>query len=196
MSTTPTTIVEGFSISHAAILDGTSGGYPFGGPSDATDGDIYGVRDGSLEPDLDSYDNTGDDTVLSRWFWFNFVNVSVSGGYVPLKMVALLTGETIQSSSTGANTVYSLPLWTQASLNVAPKPMLIRVPSKDSTGKIRTIDIVLYKVQFQPITFDGPTYKDGLVINYAGTALSSSLDEKGQTLPNGQVSIGRFMSKP
>lgn len=186
---TPSTIVEGFSISHAAILDGATG-------AEMVDGDVYGVRDGSLEPDFDSYDNTGDDAVLSSWFWFNYCTVSVVAGYIPFKLIALMSGETATSSGTGSTTHYALPLWTQASLNVAPKPMLIRVPSKDKDGLVRRIDFVLFKVQFQPISFTGPTYKDGLLVNYTGRAMLSDRDEKGTALAAGVKQIGRLVSAP
>jgi hypothetical protein len=186
---TPTSIVEGFSISHAAILNGATG-------VEDPVGDIYGIRDGSLEPDFDSYDNTGDDAVLSTWFWFNYATVTISGGYIPFALIALMSGETLTSSGTGSTTVYELPIWTSTSLNVQPRPMVIRVPSKDQNGLIRTLDIVLYKVQFQPIAFTGPTYKDGLVVNYTGRALLSDRKENGVLIGGGARQIGRLISKP
>jgi hypothetical protein len=189
MSVTPTTIVEGFSISHAAILNGVSGlEEPFG--------DVYGVRDGSIEPDVDSYDNTGDDSILSVWNWFNYANVNIVAGYVPFRTISLITGDVMTSSGTGSVSQYQIDMWSQTSLNVAPKPMLIRVPSKDSLGNPRFLDFMLYRVQFNPITFTGPTYKEGLVINYGGKALISSVDEKGATLAGGKRVIGRLVSIP
>ncbi len=182
-----TPIVEGFSLSHAAILDGTTG-------AEAVDGDIYGIRQGSLEVDSDSYDNTGDDAVLSSWFWFNFANVTIQSGYVPFKTIALLSGSTITSSGTGNADYYSIPLWNDASINTAPRPMLIRVPSKDKGGVLRDLDFVLYKVNFQPFGFDGPSYKDGLLLNYSGRAVMSDKDERGVTLS--ERAIGRIVSRP
>lgn len=186
---TPTTIVEGFSISHAAILDGVT-------PGELVNGDIYGVRDGSLEPDFDSYDNTGDDTVLSVWMWLNYATVNVQAGYIPFSLIGTLTGETVSSSGTGSTTHYSLPLWTLASMNVQTRPMLLRIPSKDSNGLVRRIDFVLYKVQFQPISFQGPTYKDGLLLNYTGRALMSSVNEAGGSLGANVKAVGRIVSAP
>jgi len=168
-----TPIVSGFSLTHCAILDGTTG-------ADAVDGDIYGVRSASIELDSDSYDNTGDDAVLETWYWFNKATLTVQSGYVPFKTIALITGSKMTSSGTAPNDLYSLPLWEDRQQNTTPRPVLIRVPSRDLNGVIRTLDFVLYKVQFQPISFDGPTYKDGLLLNYTGTALLSSTDEKGQ----------------
>src|SRR5688572_18204372 len=123
-----TKIVEGFSISHAAILDGTTG---------AEDEDIYGVREGSLNVDEGSFDNTGDDAILSSWFWLNFANVTVRGGFIPFELIALLQGDVVTSSGTAPNDTYEVPLWTVEANNQSPKPMLIRVPAKDSLGVVR-----------------------------------------------------------
>lgn len=180
-----TTIVEGFSLSHAAILDGSTG---------AEAADIYGVREASLDIDTDSYDNTGDDAVLSSWNWFNFATLTVQAGYVPFSVIALLSGATLTSSGSSPNDFYNLPLWNEGSLNQPTRPVLIRIPSKDSAGAIRNLDFVLYKVQFDPISFDGPTYKDGLLLNYGGKALMSSVDEAGVALT--ERAIGRLVSRP
>jgi hypothetical protein len=180
-----TTIVEGFSLSHCAILDGTT---------QAELADIYGVREASLDVDTDSYDNTGDDTIMSTWSWFNFATLTVQAGYVPFGVVALLSGATLTSSGAAPGDYYNLPLWNEGSLNTPTRPVLIRVPSKDSAGLSRTLDIVLYRVQFDPISFDGPSYKDGLILNYSGKALMSSKDEVGATLT--EKSIGRLVSRP
>jgi hypothetical protein len=178
---------EGFSVSHAAILNGTTG-------AEETNGDIYGVREASLEVDIDSYDNTGDDAVLSTWYWFNFATVTVQAGYVPFDLLALIAGDTVTSSGSAPNDYYSIPLWSEGSLNQSPRPMLIRVPSKDTDGVIRIFDFILYRVQFEPFGFDGPTYKDGLLLNYSGRALLSTKDEAGATLS--ERAIGRLLNKP
>jgi hypothetical protein len=180
-----TPIVEGFSLSHTAILDGTT-------PAELAD--IYGVREASLDVDTDSFDNTGDDTILSTWSWFNFATLTVQSGYVPFSVIALLTGATLTSSGAAPNDYYNLPLWNENSLNQPTRPVLIRVPSKDSNGVVRKLDIILYKVQFEPISFDGPSYKDGLVLNYAGKALMASKDEVGTNLS--ERAIGRLVSRP
>lgn len=182
---TPT--VEGFSLSHAAILDGTTS---------AELADIYGIREGTLEVDTDSYDNTGDDAILSTWQWFNFATVTIQSGYIPFSMVALLSGSTITSSGTAPNDYYNLPLWNEASLTQQSRPMLVRVPSKDSNGLARTLDFLLYKVQFAPMSFDGPSYKNGLLVSFSGKCLMSSVDEKGAALGAGLSSIGRLVSRP
>lgn len=179
--------VEGFSISHAAILNGTTG-------AEETDGDIYGVREGSLDVDADTFDNEGDDQVLSTWNWINFATVNIVAGYIPFKTIALLTGAVVTSSGVAPNDYYYLPMWAKSQVNVSPKPMLLRVPSRDINGVKRTLDIVLYKVYFQPMSFDGPSYKDGLVLNYNGKAVVSPVDERGVALAD--PCIGRLISTP
>jgi hypothetical protein len=186
MATTPTTIIEGFSVSHAAILDGVTA---------ATEvADIYGIREGTIDVDTDSYDNTGDNTVLSTWSWINFATLSITSGYVPMAVLALLSGSTLVSSGATDSTAFSLPLWNEKSMNQPTRPVLIRVPSKDSAGTPRRFDIILYKVQFNPFSFDGPSYKDGLALNYSGKALMSSTDEVGTALTD--RAVGRLISAP
>jgi hypothetical protein len=180
-------IVEGFSLTHAAILDGATG-------AEEVAGDIYGVRSGTIAADTGNYDNTGDDAVLSSWFWFNFATVTIQAGYVPFDTIALLSGATVTSSGTAPNDYYSLPLWDTDSLNQPPRPMVIRVPAKDVAGLTRTIDFVLYRVQFGPFSFDGPSYKSGLLLNYTGRAVVSSVDETGAALT--KKAVGRIINRP
>lgn len=187
--------VEAFSISHAAILDGSTG------LEEAVGGDIYGIRSGSMELDSDSYDNTGDDSILSTWYWANKVNVTVQGGYIPFETLSLISGSVVTSSGSGVNESFSLPLWEENSMNTAPRPMLIRCPSKTKEGEVRLLDFILYKVQFQPFSFDGPSYKEGLLLNYNGSALFSDRDEKGQPVLDSRTgqhtkSVGRLLSRP
>lgn len=186
--------VEGFSLSHAAILDGETG-------LEEEFGDIYGIRSGSIEVDQDSYDNTGDDSILSTWYWATKATVTVQSGYVPFETLSLISGSKITSSGTAGAETFSLPLWEENSMNTQPRPMLIRVPSKDKTGATRLLDFILYKVQFQPFTFDGPSYKEGLLLNYNGSALFSDTDEKGNPVLDSRTNeptkaIGRLISKP
>ncbi len=188
-----TPIVEAFSLSHVAILDGTTG-------YDAVDGDLYGVNSASLELDSDSFDNTGDDVILSTWNWANRVNLAVQGGYLPLRTIAKLNGSTVKSSGAGVSQQFSLQMWEQNRMNPAPVPVLVRLPSRDSDGVPRTLDIILYKVQFGPISLDGPAYKDGLKANYSGQALFSDKDEKGVAVVDSTTglptkAIGRFLSR-
>lgn len=115
-----------------------------------------------------------------------------------------LTGGTVAVSTTTPGTggqdatTYSMPLWTERSFNVAPRPMLIVVPSRDSLGAVRSFVFGLARVQFAPVTFDGPKYKDGLKVNYAGRALLSGLDETGGpwTDSPGVKRVGVMLSRP
>jgi hypothetical protein len=189
-----TRTVEGFSLTRAAILNGTNG-------AELLNGQIYGVRDGSIDVDMDSYDNTGDDAVLSTWYWLNFATITVQAGYIPFELIAIISGETLVSSGTAPNDYYWLPMWTTKSMNQSPRPMMVRIPSKDTNGVTRQLDFVFYKVAFEPFNFDGPTYKDGLLLNYSGRALMSDADERGTTLGvdsqgNQIKAVGRMISRP
>lgn len=127
--------------------------------------------------------------------------MTVQSGYVPFETLSLISGSVITSSGAALDQTYELPLWEEGSMNTSPRPMLIRVPSKDKDGAVRVLDFVLYKVQFQPFSFDGPAYKEGLLLNYNGSALFSDVDEKGDPVldsKTGQPSkaIGRLISRP
>lgn len=187
-------VVEAFSLSHAQVLDGTTAFIDALTAAAAAADDIYGVNEASLDPDTDEFDNEGDDVILSNWSWLNSADVSVQAGYVSFPLIANLTGQTISSSAGGGKTTLGLDLWHEDSFNVPPKPMMIQMPSKDRDGTPASLVIGLYKVQFKPITFDGPAYKDGLKINYDGKALYSSVDEKGVAFPDGKKRVGRLLA--
>lgn len=178
---------EGFSLSHAAILAPGTG---------AESAQIYGVRNGTLATDSGNFENTGDDIVQSEWFWFNFATITCEAGYIPFSTIALLTGTTITSSGTAPNDWYALPLWTDTALNQAPVSMVVRVPSKDNSGAVRTLDFVLYKVQMQPFNFTGPTYKTGMTCSFVGRALLTYYNELGVQVSTTRRSIGRLISAP
>jgi hypothetical protein len=178
---------EAFSVSHASILDGTTAADL---ALSAEEWPVYGVREGSLSVDEGSYDNTGDDSILSSWFWFNFVNISIKSGYIPFDTIAGLTGNSVTISGS----IMSLPLWDVDSQNQAPKPVLIRCPSRDSDGTVRYMDFVLYKCYFMPIKFEGPSYRNGLVVDYSARAVISANDERGY--PLSKRAIGRLINRP
>jgi len=163
--------IEGFSLTHAAILGA--------GGVEEEFGDLYGIRSGSLELDQDSYDNTGDDGILSTWYWANKANVTIQAGYIPFDTFSLLTSSTVSSSGSGSSEIISAPLWELRQMNSPTRSMLIRSHSKGGAGVSRYIDFILYKVQFQPISFDGPAYKEGLLVNYSGSALFTDTDHEG-----------------
>lgn len=193
MSAVP--IFEGFSLSHAAILVEQT---QLGGAGTGVEAyTIYGVRNGTLAPDQGNFENTGDDVVLSEHFWLNFANVTIEAGFIPFSTIAAITGTSVSSSGASPNDYYGIPLWTLNSMNQPTWPMGIRVPSKDSGGVVRTLDFILYRVQFQPFAFTGPSYKTGLSCSINGRALFSSFDEKGGALPaTYPQSIGRLISLP
>jgi len=186
---------EGFSLSHAAILNGTTG---------AEGATVYGVRNGTISTDQGNFENTGDDVVLSEHFWINFANVTIEEGYIPFSTISYITGTQVTSSGAAGADYYAIPLWTLASMNQVTQPLAIRVPSKDAGGQIRTLDFILYRVQFMPFNFTGPSYKAGLSCSIAGRALFSTVNEIGQSLPSsyGGTSgtagnaIGRLVSLP
>lgn len=186
---------EGFSLSHAAILNGTTG---------AEGATVYGVRNGTISTDQGNFENTGDDVVLSEHFWINFANVTIEEGYIPFSTIAYITGTTVTSSGAAGADYYAIPLWTLASMNQVTQPLAIRVPSKDAGGQIRTLDFIMYRVQFQPFNFTGPSYKTGLSCSIAGRALFSTVNEVGTSLPiayggtsgSAGMSIGRLVSLP
>ena len=186
---------EGFSLSHAAILSGTTG---------AEGATVYGVRNGTISTDQGNFENTGDDVVLSEHFWINFANVTIEEGYIPFSTIAYITGTQVTSSGIAGSDYYAIPLWTLNSMNQVTQPLAIRVPSKDAGGQVRTLDFVLYRVQFQPFNFTGPSYKTGLSCSIAGRALFSTVNEVGASLPasygatsaTAGMSIGRLVSWP
>ena len=89
---------------------------------------------------------------------------------------------------------YGADLWHEDSMNTSPKPMILQMPSKDHLGQVRRLIYGLYRVQFGPIGFDGPTYKEGMKVNYEGTALMSTVNEAGVAFPDGKKRIGRLLS--
>ncbi len=194
-STFAGTPFEGFSLSHAAILSGTTG---------AEGASVYGVRNGTISTDQGNFENTGDDVVLSEHFWINFANVTIEEGFIPFSTIATITGTTVTSSGIAGADYYAIPLWTLSSMNQVTQPLAIRVPAKDAGGQIRTLDFILYRVQFQPFNFTGPSYKTGLSCSIAGRALFSTVNEIGGLLPvsyggssaTAGMSIGRLVSLP
>ncbi len=185
--TASTQIFEGFSVTRACILNGTTA---------AESAQMYGVRTASLSVNNSTFDNTGDDTVLSKWFWSDYATVTVDGGFLSFPLLAAMGGQVVTSSGVGPQDYYATDLWNANFLNQPTKPMLVRTLSRDSNKVVRTLDFVLYQVQFQMFNFTGPAYKTGLAVNYSGTALFSTVDELGNTLPGSKRAIGRIVSSP
>lgn len=182
------TSFEGFSLSHAAILNGSTG---------AEQATVYGVRNGTVSTDQGNFENTGDDVVLSEHFWINFANITIEEGFVPFSTIAYITGTEVASSGAAGADYYAIPLWTLSSMNQPTFPLAVRVPSKDSLGQLRTLDFVFYRVQFMPFNFTGPSYKTGLTCSIAGRALFSTVNEIGTPLPTSYPqSLGRLVAWP
>ena len=180
-----TKILEGFSVTHAAILDGDTG-------AEELDGDIYGIENANITPDLGTFDNVGDDVVKSTWDWFNKALIAIQAGYLPFDLVALIYGPSVSSSGSGADIRYDLPLWEKRGSNIITRPLQVRCEAKDSNGNARWWDFVYFKAKFKPLSFTGPAYKDGLKINYEATILMSSIDEAGNVLA--YEAVGRIVS--
>ena len=89
-------------MSHAQIPDGTETFRAALARTDIEGFDVYGVSEASMEPDTDNYDNEGDDAVLSKWNWMNFVEVSVQAGYISFPLISTLTGASVTSTAAAA----------------------------------------------------------------------------------------------
>ena len=182
-------IVSSFSLSHAAILDGTTA---------AELSDIYGVNDGSLELETDVYERTGDDVILSTNRWITKGTLSLKSNYLSLGMVSKLWGiPKVADTSDPTLEVIMQQLWTEKGMNIAPRPVLIRTGGEDSDGTPLEIDIILYKVKFGYYNFDQFfSYKEGLSISFDGDVLLSDKDELGKPFTDDQGKrIGRIVTK-
>jgi hypothetical protein len=188
--TTPNKQIEVFSISHAAILTGTKDVEASG--AEETFGDFYGVDSGSIAVNMGTFKNTGDDQTKSVWKYVEDADVEIRGGFIPFDLINLIFGATISSSGSGANLRWDIPFLEEAWNNVAPRPVLLRCPSKDSQGNVRDFDLVLYKVNFGPIKLEGFEYKAGVKVTWGGTAVMSTTNEAGNTIT--RKAIGRLIS--
>lgn len=192
----PSAVFEAFSITHAQILDGEMSFVEAALATEpvADDLDIYGVNNASLEPNSDSYENEGDDDVLSIWRWLTNADLTLQQGYMSLPLLARISKTPIETEDEGADTQFGMDLWHEDTVNAPPLPVILRMPSRDKKGNPRTATIGLYRVQFAPFGLDGPAYKDGLKVNLSGTALKSLWDEKGEPFADGKKRVGRILS--
>lgn len=189
--------VEVFSLSHAQVLDGATA-FTSAINNLAVDGsalDIFGVSDGKLTAKNSQFENKGDDAILSVWNWLDNADVAIEAGYFSFNLINTITGQTVSSSGAGASQLFAVDIWHQDTLNVTPRPVLLVSPSKDAAGNIRRFFICLYRVQFSPITFTGPTYKDGLRISYGGQATATGLDETGAAFADSKKHVARVFSQ-
>ena len=181
MATSPN--ITAFSLSHAAILDGTTA---------AELADLFGVNEGSLELESDSYERTGDDKILSTNRWITKGTLSLKSNYIPLDLMAKVYGTPVVSGVEGI----TMQMWTEKAMNIAPRPVVIVAPGETSDGVPTTMKFVLYKVKFGQITFDQfLSYKEGLAISLEGDALLSDKDELGAAFTdNLGARIGKIVS--
>lgn len=108
-----------------------------------------------------------------------------------------VTGSPGYSNVEGTNgDEFSLPFLQEDAANQPPRPLLARAPARDRRGFSRTLDIILFKVAFTPITFTGPAYKTGMAINFTGRGLMSDVNERGVPLPGGKRAVGRLLNRP
>lgn len=194
MALTRNRIQEGFSISHAAILDPATG-------LEQEFGDIYGVRSGTIAWDQSNYINTGDDVELSIWNWANKANLTIQSGFWSFETLELITGSKAKYSGTGDAEVQEFPLLETRQMHNRYLPLLVRIPGRTEEGVGRVVDFLFYKVQFQPIGFGGMSYKSGLTVDYNAQALFSDFDEKGAPCVDSVTGdptkqIGRIVSRP
>lgn len=187
-------VIEAFSLSHAQILDGSTQAFDTATLASADAQDFYGVENGSLDPDVGEWANVGDDVELSYWSWLNHATVNIKSGYIPFSLLAALTGRTVSSSGAGATQVFGVDLYHESGVNLAPKPVILKMPSKDHQGNVRTLTIGLYRCVFQPINLDGPAYKEGLKCNWRARALYSASDELGVAFSDGKKRVGKLIS--
>lgn len=183
--TAPTGIYEGFSVTHAQILDGSQTFEQALETALANPQfwDIYGVDEASITPNVDNFENPGDDAVQSRWQWFTTADLRVRAGYVSFPLLSTIYGNPISSTGTGAARVDAMELWNERSINIPDRPVMIVQPSKDSRGAIRRLVWGCYRVSFGPLTPEGIAYKDGLKVSYPGTVLMSEFNEVGAQHP-------------
>ena len=177
--------VTAFSLSHAAILDGTTA---------AELADLFGVNEGSLELETDTYERTGDDKILSTNRWITKGTLSLKSNYIPMDLMAKIYGTPVVSGAGGL----TMQLWTEKSMNIAPRPVVVEAPGETEDGVPTKMKFVLYKVKFGQITFDQfLSYKEGLAISLEGDALLSEKDELGATfadLATMGARIGKIVS--
>lgn len=174
---TPNLFLEGFSISHVAIID------PYDPTPEMRDGDLYGVRSASIEANVDSVDEFSNDVAIGMWNSVSTLDISVTSGYVSLDFLARLNGSSPPTGGLVPETVEQrheyLPV---RSLNHQFVSMLFRVPAKDKNGYPMYLDFVLYRVKLAPVSFGEMSYKEGLEVSYSGKAFLSRVDETGQDL--------------
>lgn len=194
-------VFEGTAIDNADIVFGTEEVFSLVRAAVLTPGSgieqlqLPGVRDGSMSPEFTAVSSMADDVELATWAQLNTVAVTVSGGFLSFPALSLLLGGTVSSDS---NNRLSVP-WGRISLPAAAEvPLVLRASSRDSRGRPRTLDFVLYRVRFTSLTVESFAYKNGVVASWTAQALFSTFDESGAPLSDDgtEQGIGRLVSSP
>lgn len=166
---TPAVFLEGFSISHAAILDGETTA------EEAAKRDFYGVQSASVSANEESFEEVSNDIVIGSWNSISSINIEVSSGFMSLSIFDRFSFEDKKP--------LSLDLWNPSAINPAHVPILFRIPSRNQNGVYFNFDIVLFNVKLKPYSLDSLSYKEGLKVSYKGQAFLSDVDEVGNVLP-------------
>ena len=195
----PSHRIEMFTLTHAQLMDGQTSFIEAALATSAPDDlDILGVSNASITPNSSDWSNPGDDQTMSYWSWLDDADIAVEAGYISFPMLANLTGRPEESSTVsgpgGSRLMLGMDLWHEASLNTAPKPMLIRTIAKDEDGVVGDAVVGLYKVQPGPITLTGPQIKTGVRFNLNGKCLFSRKDEMGNLFADGKKRVGKLLA--
>ena len=178
-------IVSGFSLSHVWILDGsTKFEDAVAGTITAAYRDIAGARNGTLALNSASFDNTGEDRILDTYNSIDNATLTVEAGYLSFENLALLSGETVSSSGTVPNDIYTIDPWTEDSVNTSAHPVVVAMRSKNASTShtARGLLLGLYSCEFAPVSFTGPSYRGGFSVNLTGKAYLSDYNEVGVAL--------------
>jgi hypothetical protein len=169
---------ESFSIYHVGVITGIT-----------ETAQLYAVQDAKITTSWTEYPCNGDDITQLIWTDLEVVTLDVQGGFLPWAAITSIMGWPVYSSGSQyslATGLTSMPSGTQVSIG-------LRTYGRDILGRRRTVDIILYAVQFQTITWGGE-YKNGMGASYTAFAVGSYFDEGGNGLLTREV--GRLVDSP
>lgn len=165
---TPAVFLEGFSITHAAILDGETSA------DEAAKRDFYGVQSASVSANAESYEEKSNDIVIGTWNDISSIEIEVNSGFMSLSIFDRFSIEDTKP--------LLLDLWNPSAINPVHVPILFRIPSRNQNGVYFNFDIVLFNVKLKPYSIDSLSYKEGLRVSYKGQAFLSDVNEVGEPL--------------
>ena len=116
-----------------------------------------------------------DDTNIGIWNYVTDATITVEEGFISYPTLANFTGDTIFTSGAAPNDYYAISMSQLYSMNHTVVPVLIRMPSRDDMGHVRTLGFVLYRVQLNTFELTGPVYKTGC--SWTGRAKEYAADE-------------------